>query len=538
MYYIWVTVLVQFNSVRVFNRTIKDSSVRNTLWAVFFGVFGASYGIDAIRYATNIAHMGYDDPLSNVSISSMSGEGTVPPETIDAWMLMSSSFLRILSIFILTLALDYQLVHRSPGKVKEPRTLFLSAQGYRTRQFQAPQAPQPRSATATSRTPLRTALPRGPPSYGATNRGLSVQTNSASTSMTGAWPRTSSRTSYTPTSPPHLSSSSSSSSSSSAPSITRRSSRSFSNPTVVTAPDDDTDTAADVITAEVELHVDADASSPLTPVSPIVEKRGCLWCRRKADVESGDEEDTPCCFCWCFDGIVGVVYRVVTSRVFAYLSVLTLSSMSFYLLINPTLTDPRPFHKINIIPPALISSGRLPPTPIALRLHLLTSVLQRLPIILIAFKILISVPHATRRRSNSISAQQQPRAALRPDFSLVPSGPSVKSRIILLVTVILMLCLTLTEPSYVAIWVDAVWMKGAGSVCIVPPWWWLDAGGRGTGWSGTRGWASIVDALVWVGGLGICMAFWFLRIEFKRNMEEWIWATVSQVQDTFFSNRT
>ena len=111
-------------------------------------------------------------------------------------------------------------------------------------------------------------------------------------------------------------------------------------------------------------------------------------------------------------------------------------------------------------------------------------------------------------------------------------------------------------------------------MCVVPPWWWLDRkgslvlDGAGREWSvgmgvdavkvvhRLHGWASWVDLVHWVGGVGLVVLFCFARKEFRRNKEvgslhrflrlifffhtdlfvceqEWVWATVSEVQNTF-----
>ncbi|KAJ3130412.1 hypothetical protein HK101_005094, partial [Irineochytrium annulatum] len=205
-----VTILVNHNSVRVFNRSIRHPSVRNSLWAGFFAVYAFSYGIDAIRYMTDLPISGFDIPSHAI----IGGGRTVAPEIIDAWLLTSSVLLRSLGIFLLCLALNHQLVHRSPGTRKEPRTLFLPIHGYQQRQpYRAPPArDRDRRASGgsggrrspTANTPLRSDLPRGGPgsSYGSVSslaRYPSTGNVNASpgggggSNMIGAWPRTPSR---------------------------------------------------------------------------------------------------------------------------------------------------------------------------------------------------------------------------------------------------------------------------------------------------------------------------------------------------------
>eukprot|EP00842_Homolaphlyctis_polyrhiza_P000754 jgi/Hompol1/167/HPOL_003017-RA len=95
-----------------------------------------------------------------------------------------------------------------------------------------------------------------------------------------------------------------------------------------------------------------------------------------------------------------------------------------------------------------------------------------------------------------------------------------------------------------------------GSVCIVPPWWWIEVPANTTMPSNNaatistlpqalsmqipdrvalkaHGWASWMDVGQWIAFLGLWCLFVATRAEYKRNMEEWIWITVSEVQNTF-----
>jgi hypothetical protein len=67
-----------------------------------------------------------------------------------------------------------------------------------------------------------------------------------------------------------------------------------------------------------------------------------------------------------------------------------------------------------------------------------------------------------------------------------------------------------------------------GNPCIVPPRLWADENG------GERyGWASLMDALDWMGGLGSLLLFYFMKLEFDRNARNWVWLTVREVQSAF-----
>ena len=65
-------------------------------------------------------------------------------------------------------------------------------------------------------------------------------------------------------------------------------------------------------------------------------------------------------------------------------------------------------------------------------------------------------------------------------------------------------------------------------ICVVPPRWWTDEN------SGERyGWASLMDAFDWMGGLGSLLLFYFMKLEFDRNARNWTWLTVREVQSAF-----
>ncbi|KAJ3106021.1 hypothetical protein HDU97_007205 [Phlyctochytrium planicorne] len=306
-----LTILVQFNQVRVFNRTIRDPSVRNTHWAAFFAANGVSYGFDAIRYFTNIARAGYEQRVQVQTTGGLSGEGTVAPETIDAWLLMSSAFLRGFAAFLLTLALEHQLVYRSPGKPKDPQRLFLSAHGFRQR-------PSVSNASA-QRASERSSLPRGGPSrnsYGSLNRSLSINTAGGG-QMIGAWPRTPSRSSFTSLGTPGQSQPPSATSS-----IGRRSSRNF----------DETAAAADPGSLDRVADID-DTSSPSSgPPSPTTPRVFfCPFCRSGSHANDAEDEEA-CCFCWFTLASASAIGSVVSSTQFLYGLLWLVELIAFYIL--------------------------------------------------------------------------------------------------------------------------------------------------------------------------------------------------------------
>ena len=70
------------------------------------------------------------------------------------------------------------------------------------------------------------------------------------------------------------------------------------------------------------------------------------------------------------------------------------------------------------------------------------------------------------------------------------------------------------------------------NICVVPPYWWLEKQQNNVV-EITHGWASWIDALQWVSGVGVYLVFSAMRAEYIRNMEDWVWIIVSQVQNTF-----
>ncbi|KAI9104955.1 hypothetical protein DFS34DRAFT_222150 [Phlyctochytrium arcticum] len=72
-------------------------------------------------------------------------------------------------------------------------------------------------------------------------------------------------------------------------------------------------------------------------------------------------------------------------------------------------------------------------------------------------------------------------------------------------------------------------------ICAVPPWWWGETEPifSTVVRASLRGWASLIDLSQWIGCLGILLFFFFMRAEYRRYKEEWIWISVTQLQAIF-----
>lgn len=153
-------------------------------------------------------------------------------------------------------------------------------------------------------------------------------------------------------------------------------------------------------------------------------------------------------------------------------------------------------------------------------LQILACLLQMIPLFILTFVIVTtpSLPVDTRYRSNQRVF-----------------GPSKTSKFILVLA--LLSIFFWFEPSIMYRMLDSLWdHPKSESLCIVPPWWWIENGTtnflkiKGIP---THGWASVIDILQWIAGFGLYCYFFFMKSEYTRNMEDWIWVTVSEVQNTF-----
>jgi hypothetical protein len=139
----------------------------------------------------------------------------------------------------------------------------------------------------------------------------------------------------------------------------------------------------------------------------------------------------------------------------------------------------------------------------------LASVIQMIPFWHLVF-VIVKTPAST--------IQARPRQGSNRAF-----GPSIGSKFLLIFS-----CITTTifwlEPSIVSRMIET--LNGHAfneSACIVPPFWWVDRDvaifGHDKIVIPAHGWASSLDIMQWFGGFGLYAIFYFMKIEYTRNME-------------------
>lgn len=113
-------------------------------------------------------------------------------------------------------------------------------------------------------------------------------------------------------------------------------------------------------------------------------------------------------------------------------------------------------------------------------------------------------------------------------------GPSLLSKFILVASLLLTIPFWI-EPSILCRMVTDYIVRNTHTeaMCAVPPWWWQRMKGFSLTIIPAHGWASYVDFLLWVAGFGVFGLFSFMKLEYNRNADQWIAATVSEVQSTF-----
>ncbi|KAJ3145727.1 hypothetical protein HDU86_000821 [Geranomyces michiganensis] len=415
-----VAVKTRYDGARVFNRTVADSSVRNGRWAAYFAVVGLSFLIDFARYALDLPHRLVNTPTPApppdpphaaetlpVSPGSTRKETTVEPHVIDAWLLLTSAVLRSLSVFLLALALNHQLLYRSNAILRD----------------------RPTRADATRR-----------------HRADSTASSTSSHRRPSSYPQTYSTPSSTPVQ------------------ARRRSYESDGQ-------------AGDV---------DHTASAPrrTSPARRTVpdEEQGLLDAHRNPATiapDLGDDDDTD------------IDDRGTACSLLQHLPPFILT---MYILTER-------YKMASALPPITpVSSSRL-----------------------------------SRTGTSSSSSSHH------------PDGPTFSTKLVALIAAMLALPAVL-EPSVLARAVAAVAAKFSSGgdvtdewdvdrVCVVPPWWWVDVGsadgGGGVVTTGLHGWASVVDLCMWSGVAAQAAWFAFVRREWRRNKEEWVWLTVTELQSIF-----
>ncbi|KAI8821716.1 uncharacterized protein EV422DRAFT_578010 [Fimicolochytrium jonesii] len=491
----------RYDGARVFNRRIGDASVRNGWWSAWFAVLGVSFLIDFVRYTLDLPHQRSTTPIIVEPIAGSKKEATVEPQIMDAWLLLSSAVLRSFATLLLTLALNYQLQHRSSFVMRGP-----------VNNNTATDNPPPDPRSSSSSIP-----PRRPVSYPA--YGSSTTPSSRAPSVSLLIPDPSTDDEHTP-SPATLRATNIAS----AAAASRR-------------------TSAQTSPHRSRAHRSIDASEEQALLEGIP---------RDDDSVFGDDEDTRrggsrCCTCswWrcMWDGFWG---RVFASWPFAGCVLWGLNLFGIWLATNPPTTTP--FDSATL-PPPLYLPNPTPAPPLLFYLSTTLSLLQHLPIPLLILLILSGTapspsPPPSRRTSSSTPTGRRRR-----------HHPTWTTKLLLL-TAGACYVPWMVEPGVLTRAIDAVVMHGpAGAnyesrVCAVPPWWWLEADDSAAKWKrvadaegrydGARterpdlhGWASWVDVGMWVGFVGECLFFAVVRREWRRNKEEWVWLTVSELQSIF-----
>ena len=98
-------------------------------------------------------------------------------------------------------------------------------------------------------------------------------------------------------------------------------------------------------------------------------------------------------------------------------------------------------------------------------------------------------------------------------------GPSHYSKTILFFSSLFTL-IYFIEPSLVyRILLNFKLDETIDSMCVVPPWWWVERNESIVYIIKAHGWASWIDLVQWVGGVGIFGFFVFMKTEYTRNME-------------------
>ncbi|KAL2920048.1 hypothetical protein HK105_200114 [Polyrhizophydium stewartii] len=213
------------------------------------------------------------------------------------------------------------------------------------------------------------------------------------------------------------------------------------------------------------------------------------------------------------------------------------------------------------------------PTPAdTIRAAIISSLAVLQIALLLALAIAIFVGRQASPPPPSLSPSSAARAAR---WRRRKHGPTLSTKLLFLFGVLLT-CLWWAEPSLVNRAVEARIRAAMDPAidfehyaCVVPPWWWIDGPASNASLAispatasdihsaagihaaaaaaaaaaasaadprvaiSAHGWASWMELLEWLGILGIWLLFAAVRAEYKRNMEEWVWITVSEVQNTF-----
>ncbi|KAH6567243.1 hypothetical protein BASA60_009140 [Batrachochytrium salamandrivorans] len=533
-----ILTLLNYNQVRIFNRRISHPSVLNRELAAFFFVISISFFIDTVRYVLDTAHASRPIvPLMPNLSNSTKGPPTsyiVGPHVIDAWLLMASSLLRNIAAFLLSLALNKQLKHGSlvAALALDPSNRFSSGTIRISSRSHSPSSRNPEHHTihtgygCSSRSLLHVRIPVDVYSpadiadhsgegeidsdNGAGNDSEDSQSDthcvSASTPLLSALPSHQSRSHLTlstkflqeePASPRGESISVRHDALESAGSASRGDTSSHRN-SLHSLGQGGTSVSA-LHSSERLLDLENDSYLPTVPLQST---------------------------CLSLDWVKGWIVR-----------------LNFQLIQDPMLAA---------------SSDSAYSDSTRFVVSLLISFLQAIPVV--AFSILIFLSTPLNQGQSSTPTMRVSRRQQR------LKGPSMLSKSLFIVGAVLS-CMWWFEPSItsriIQTHVQSTMLPGSSyesNICIVPPWWWLentqeeeevDTSSSNMLFDMTdsnasiylythrrvaiqaHGWASWMDVIQWLGLVGLCSLFSAMRLEYKRNMEEWVWITVSEVQNTF-----
>ncbi|KAI9014872.1 hypothetical protein BC832DRAFT_589355 [Gaertneriomyces semiglobifer] len=472
-----IIVAASYDSATVFNRRIRDKSLRNGWWAAHFLVIGISFVIDAIRYSLNLPFTisEGDHKLG----SERRKETTVAPEVIDAWLLLVSVGLRSFAVFTTTLALDHQRKYRSSA-IRSNLCVDTSNAGA---QGGGDESGSTSSGTNSPFTSLPASHPGSSPGASSTRdfEDIEVQEDYGVETAVGGSSRSGHKR--------H-----------------RQRAVSFGG---------ELDEEVPLLAAHDNQH--------------IVRERP-KWYKRAMPGED----------CW---GLYETLRKIVCNWTSTALLLWIMNLIAIYLVTNPPVVTPETGLIPDIplsFPPRLANPGPPVLSNAVLYWSVVMNLIQHIPILIIAAFIIFG---ASEERP-FVGSHQSRRHAQRQQH-----GPSLTARTMLLFALLLGM-VWWVEPSIMSRGIDSV-IKSAmasddslsyeGRMCAVPPWWWLEIRDDDESPMSLvpkppmqlHGWASWVDLFQWAGYASLWLTFAFVRNEYKRNKEEWVWATVSELQNIF-----
>ncbi|EGF78747.1 hypothetical protein BATDEDRAFT_90540 [Batrachochytrium dendrobatidis JAM81] len=565
-----ILTLANYNQVRIFNRCISHPSVLNREFAAVFFTVSFSYGIDTVRYMLNTSHASrhivHSSNLPNFP-SSPPVSSIVGPHIIDAWLLIVSSFLRMLAVSLASFALLKQFRNQSifsnlssQNSNQNASSIFesLGDTSHRLRNSLHSESPSNDDETAEPLLPSpdlvdncgTTVAYRGWSDREHSNGTFGVYHTDASGPLHSSTEPSSARSHASVLSSLHH--------------VPITSQGNVHNASL--SSDADVSNRDIFCSREGSISLNVDAH-------PFHESNGV---ERDMGMYQTDFQMSPCSFTWIqgvFSKFKLLSYYLIETFVFRW------SFLCFVLLLF------RIIGQLIVIDSGAFVDSLEPSTsvyqPLASRAILATevspdfdqfryltfmilSILQIAPLIIIAFAIGLNRSHSQVISQTSISRVTRRRRRFH--------GPSSLTKILFIVGAILS-CALWIEPSITSRLVQLQIRASLNSnesfedrMCVVPPWWWLEASsvplqekhvtllsqkqsvqslitkksifrpkesGLGRTTLQVHGWASWIDLIQWTGFIGLWAMFSAMRLEYKRNMEKWVWITVSEVQNTF-----